>query len=356
MKRTIMLMAMALMVSVAFGQTVSQLIEKYKAMPGSEYEEKTRDSLLAEMLTDEELMAQGVSKEESAFFRKNLKRSEQVTLQLNDVLLESLSKDLQTLKGYELLMAVNENNAPDEDANLLQQMYSQILNPQSKVAVYGRVKKNMVDDVLIRLDIWNKVVLSHLDCKIKKESLSKVIQLGDDRSIVELETDDVVDDMKDVLEDVKNGNVLFVINGEEHPDFHSAEEARDYMINNGIHCNIESWVIGTRSVKEKYPNTDRKVVIEYSATKVEDGNVLIVIEGKEHPELNSEKEAEEYMKSNGIKWNNKYTMERSMVKKKYPHTDKKYAIEYSLKSNEDILREDAAFDPNVGEWHYVDEE
>ena len=84
--------------------------------------------------------------------------------------------------------------------------------------------------------------------------------------------------------------------------------------------------------------------------------MLIVIEGKEHPELNSEKEAEEYMKSNGIKWNNKYTMERSMVKKKYPHTDKKYAIEYSLKSNEDILREDAAFDPNVGEWHYVDEE
>ena len=255
MKRTIMLMAMALMVSVAFGQTVSQLIEKYKAMPGSEYEEKTRDSLLAEMLTDEELMAQGVSKEESAFFRKNLKRSEQVTLQLDSVQQEALNRDIQSLQGYELLIAVNENNAPDEDANLLQQMFSQVLNPQSKVAVYGRVKKNMVDDVLIRWDIWNKVVLSHLDCKIKKESLSKVIQLGDDWSIVERETDDVVD-MKDVLEDVKNGNVLFVINGEEHPDFHSAEEARDYMINNGIHCNIESWVIGTRSVKEKYPNTD----------------------------------------------------------------------------------------------------
>ena len=354
MKKVILSMAMALMVSVAFGQTVSQLIEKYKAVPGSEYEEKTRDSLLAEMLTDEELMAQGVGKEESAFIRKNLKRSEQVTLQLDSVQQEALNRDIQLLQGYELLMAVNENNAPDEEANILQQMFSQVLNPQSKVAVYGRVKKNMVDDVLIRWDIWNKVVLGHIDCKIKKESLSKVIQLGDDWSIVERETDDVVD-VKDVLKEVEAGNVLFVIHGKEYPDFHSTEEARDYMINNGIHWNIESWVIGT-SVKEKYPNTDRKVVIEYSATKVEDGNVLIVIEGKEHPELNSEKEAEEYMKSNGIKWNNKYTMERSMVKKKYPHTDKKYAIEYSLKSNEDILREDAAFDPNVGEWHYVDEE
>ena len=69
-------MAMALMVSVAFGQTVSQLIEKYKAVPGSEYEEKTRDSLLAEMLTDAELMAQGVGTDARPSLRQKLTRRE----------------------------------------------------------------------------------------------------------------------------------------------------------------------------------------------------------------------------------------------------------------------------------------
>ena len=304
MKKVILSMAMALMVSVAFGQTVSQLIEKYKAMPGSEYEEKTRDSLLAEMLTDEELMAQGVSKEESAFIRKNLKRSEQVTLQLDSIQQEVLNRDIQALKGYELLMVVNENNAPDEEANILQQMFSHVLNPQSKVAVYGRVKKNMVDDVLIRWDIWNKVVLSHLDCKIKKESLSKVIQLGDDWSIVERETDDVVD-MKDVLEDVKNGNVLFVINGEEHPELHSLDEAKAYMDAKDFHFNNESWIVGS-AVKEKYPNTDKKVVIEWwnrsdfskmsaEEMKKEIMNCVILLNGKYRPEFHNEDEVIKYL-------------------------------------------------------------
>ena len=351
MKRTIILMAMALMVSVAFGQTVNKLIEKYRQLPNAQYMDTSKETL---KFYDEN-PDPALTEKERAQLKKNFKMSETVQLEkVDEEQLAQLEEDIKALKGYEMLFVTNKNGGSDEDANVLRQMMSEVFNPTIKLQCYGKVKGNKVSDLLMKVKAWETVVLMHIDTKVEKELVVKSIMEKEAVSYEQENGGDVVD-MKDVLEDVKNGNVLFVINGEEHPDFHSAEEARDYMINNGIHWNIESWVIGT-SVKEKYPNTDRKVVIEYSATKVEDGNVLIVIEGKEHPELNSEKEAEEYMKSNGIKWNNKYTMERSMVKKRYPHTDKKYAIEYSLKSNEDILREDAAFDPNVGEWHYVDEE
>ena len=72
-----------------------------------------------------------------------------------------------------------------------------------------------------------------------------------------------VTDMKDVVKDAKDGNVLFVIDGKEIPELHSFEEAKEYMEKNNFHFNNESWVVGA-AVKEKYPNTDRKVVIEYT--------------------------------------------------------------------------------------------
>ena len=84
----------------------------------------------------------------------------------------------------------------------------------------------------------------------------------DDLVIDDDDNDGEVVEMKDVLEEVKNGNVLFVINGKEYPDLHSTEEAAKYMEENDIHFNVESWVVGG-AVKEKYPNTDKKVVIEF---------------------------------------------------------------------------------------------
>jgi hypothetical protein len=74
--------------------------------------------------------------------------------------------------------------------------------------------------------------------------------------------------LKAVLEEVKKGNVLIVINGKEYPDLHSTEDAAKYMEANDIHFNVESWIVGG-AVKEKYPNTDKKVVIEFSRSDKE---------------------------------------------------------------------------------------
>ena len=260
MKKIILSMAMLLCVGSMLGQTAEKLIAKWKAMPGAQYEntEVTGDSI--GMVSDGEMAANGLSEEEIAFIRKNFKGTEQVTMEADSVLMETLDKDIQSLKGYELLMVLNENNAPDEEGNIFQQLMSQVMNPQSKLSVYGKEKKDVVEDVLVRWDIWNKVVLAHLDCKIKKVSLEKVF--SDDVVRFDRDEDDAVD-MKEMVKEVEAGNVLIVINGQEHPELHSTKEADEWMRAQDISWNHETWVVGG-AVKEKYPHTDKKVVIEFT--------------------------------------------------------------------------------------------
>ena len=71
--------------------------------------------------------------------------------------------------------------------------------------------------------------------------------------------------MDDITKDMEKGNVLFVIDGKELPELRSMKEAIEYMEKNNFHFNNESWIVGS-AVKEKYPNTNKKVVIEFSRT------------------------------------------------------------------------------------------
>jgi len=262
MKKLLLSMAMLLCVGSAMGQTVNKLIEKWKAIEGAQYQEVTRDSLLKEMVKDDELVVRGISEKEIAFLKKNLKRLEQVTLKLDEDQRKELDEDIKAVKGYELLFVVNENDEPEDGGNLLQQMWNQVMTSKSQISVYGKVEKNVVDGVLLRWDIWNQVVLGHLDGKMKVEILSKALSL--DGGLVEIDRneDDVVD-MKKVLKEVKAGNVLFVMDGEEHPELHSVNEAKAYMDSINFHHSHETWIVGG-GVKEKYPHTDKKVVIEFT--------------------------------------------------------------------------------------------
>ena len=94
---------------------------------------------------------------------------------------------------------------------------------------------------------------------------------GDSDDEDENEDDDDSDaiDMKDVLAAEAAGEALIVINGKEFPELHSAKEASEYMKANDLWCNHENWIVGD-AVKEKYPNTDKKVVIEFSRTEKEE--------------------------------------------------------------------------------------
>ncbi len=259
--KQLFIIAMLLIACTIQAQTAAKLIEKYKAFPGAEYLNTTEESLKQR---DSDL-----TPEENAKMKKNFKKSEQVQIQnLDEEQLAQIEQDIKALKGYELLFTANKNTSYDESQNIIKNMLAEVMNPPSvKVRCYGKVKGKTVSDLLVRLEWLNTVALSHIDTKIDRDLMTKAL-MADGALVTEFDDDGEVVEMKDVLEEVKKGNVLFVINGKECPDLHSTEEAAKYMEENDYHFNVESWVVGG-AVKEKYPNTDRKVVIEFSRSDKE---------------------------------------------------------------------------------------
>lgn len=258
MKQIFLSFIMLLCVGSAFGQTVDKLMAKWKTIEGAEYSETTEETRKS-IEESREKGSAGLSKEDYDFVMKNLKKVEQIQMTLDEDQMAQLANDLQALKGYETLFMQNDNKEPEEGKNMIQNMINQTFNANYQMRFYGRVKGNIVNDLLIRWDIWGKVVLAHLDGKIKKDLILKSILGGD---LVNFEEDEDAVNMKDVAKEVKDGNALIVINGEEHPELHSTKEAHEYMKANDIWCNNEMWIVGD-AVKEKYPNTDKKVVIEF---------------------------------------------------------------------------------------------
>ena len=262
MKKTLLSLTILFCVGNAFGQTIDKLIAKWKTIDGAEYQETTAATRKS-MEESREKESAGLSKKDYDFILKNFKKAEQLQMTLNEDQMAQLANDLQALKGYETLFMQNDNKEPEEGKNLVQNMINQTFNPNFQLRIYGKVKGNTVNDPLIRWDIWGKVVLAHLDGKVKKDLMLKSIIGCDWGDLVNFEEDEDAVNMKDVVKEVEDGNVLFVINGEEHPELHSLKEAREYMNNTGFYFDYESWVVGG-AVKEKYPHTDKKVVIEWS--------------------------------------------------------------------------------------------
>ena len=249
---------MLLCVGSAFGQTLDKLMAKWKTIEGVEYKESTEETRKS-IEESKEKGTGGLSKEDYDFMLKNFKKAEQLQMTLDDDKQEQLAKDLSGLKGYETLFMQNENKEPEEGKNIIQNMINQTFSPNFQMRVFGKMKGNVVNDLLIRWDIWGKVVLVHIDGKFKKDLMMRSILGGD---LVNFEEDENSIDMKDVAKEVRNGNALFVINGEEHPELHSEKDAIEYMSAHNITFNNENWIVGG-AVKEKYPNTDKKVVIEF---------------------------------------------------------------------------------------------
>lgn len=260
MKQVLLSIMMLLCVGNAFGQTPAKLIEKYKALPGAVYENTTNESLKGLEEGDTILSADEIAK-----LKKHFKKSEQVQIQnVSEEQLAEINEDIKALKNYELLFETVRNAGSEslgDSANVVKQKISDFLNPTVKMRCYGKADGKMVSDLLIRLDIWNTVALSYIDTKIDRDIWMKL----QERSSFSTsdDDDDSSVDMKETLKDVEKGNVLIVINGEEHPELHSTKEAEEYMRQQQISFNHQNWIVG-KAVKEKYPHTKKNVVIEFS--------------------------------------------------------------------------------------------
>ncbi len=276
MKKNILSLIVLLSVGSAYSQTAEKLIAKYKALPGAKYENTTKESLEGLEKEDSILSAEDIAK-----LKKYFKKSEQVQIQnASEELLDQINKDIKALKGHELLFETSRNIESELSENALLQMVSDFLNPSFKMQCYGKVEGKIISDLLMRVDAWGTVALSHIDTKIDRDIWMRVLEKYNDATIDNEEADNNEEaedkaegaynivDMKSVLQEVKNGDALIVINSKEYPELHTTKEASEYMKAHNIWFNNMSWVVGD-AVKEKYPNTDKKVVIEYSQKEEE---------------------------------------------------------------------------------------
>ena len=178
MKQLLLSLTMLLCVGNAFGQTPAKLIEKYKAIPGAVYENTTQQSL--KDLDKEDSI---LSVEEIAKLKKYFKKSEQVQIQnVSEELLAQINKDIKALKNHELLFETIRNAGSETSENsgepnkLFTKMISDFLNPSIKFQCYDKVEGNMVSDLLLRVDIWNTVAISHIDTKIDRDIWMKAME------------------------------------------------------------------------------------------------------------------------------------------------------------------------------------
>ena len=296
MKQILLSLVLLFCVGSAFGQTVEKLIAKYKALPGAVYENTTKQSF-----KDLKGLNSILSANEIAKLKKHFKKSEQVQIQnISEDQLERINKDIKALKNHELLFETIRNAGSEslgDSANTIKKMFADVLNPSVKMQCYGKVDGKMVSDLLIRVDVWNTVVLGYIDAQIDRDiwmkalENSKIAANDDDeakmkegkeaKESMESLFDGIgnIADMKDVLKDAENDDVLIVINGKEHPELHSTKDAAEYMKEHNIWFNNESWIVGD-AVKEKYPKTNKKVVIEFSRNDKKVSNINKEIEFK----------------------------------------------------------------------------
>lgn len=163
MKNLLLTLTMLLCVSGAFGQTSDRLMKKYKAMPNAKYEENTEE-VRKYVEENKNEGALGLTGKDYDFVLKHFMKSEYVELVMDDNQTRDLQKDIEALKGYELLVVQNDHKET---------------TPNYRIFVYGKVKGDNVKDLLVRCDISGKTVLQHFDCKVKKDLMVKATLDGD---------------------------------------------------------------------------------------------------------------------------------------------------------------------------------
>ena len=260
MKKILLSLALLLSVGSAFGQNVDKLFEKYKAMPKTQYVENTEKV----RLHIKEMKKQGdpnISKKDFDYMLKSFMKSEQLEMRLDVDQKKQLEQELQALDGYEMLYMLNNNHQDGVTVikvidNTLKAVPSN--NPDSQIYYYAKVNGDMVEDILIRTCIFNKVVLTHFNCKTRKDIVQKDIFNGGFIATFGEDEDALIGEAVELL---KQGNWLFVFNGEENPELRTEEAVNDFIKSKGVEDGEQTWYVGEALMKH-YPNTDRKIVVE----------------------------------------------------------------------------------------------
>ena len=160
------------------GQSVTQ-----EESRNEEQENFLQQNTTQQSLKDLEKEDSILSADEIAKLKKHFKKSEQVQIQnVSEELLDQINKDIKALKNHELLFETIRNTGkgtsevPVKTGKLFAEVVNDLLNPSIKFQCYGKVEGNMVSDLLLRVDIWNTVAISHIDTKIDRDIWMKALE------------------------------------------------------------------------------------------------------------------------------------------------------------------------------------
>ena len=240
MKQLFLSLMMLLCVGSTFGQTADKLMKKYKGMKGVQYENITKKivNMKEEDSPDMYRASRGLTKVEYL--------SGVLSLDKTGI----LQKDLDALKGFERVY-IEKHNSNDGSLSMLKGDYKLFNNIQYYAVEDGEYFKELIARIDADANVGNIVTLIHMKGSIKQEDVPLMIQMEESHDV-------------NIKEEEKNENVLIVINGQEFPNLNSAKEADEWMKARGIRWNHQNTIVGESAVKEKYPNTDKKVAIEFS--------------------------------------------------------------------------------------------
>ena len=172
MKKILLSLALLLCVCSTFGQDARKLVEKWKATEGAKYEVKTEEVRKA-LEENKKNGLYGISKENYDFTLKSFKSSSELRLELDNKQKQQLAVDLQSMKGYEMLVLEN-NNENEQEKSIRQD----IITPNYQLQIYGKIKGGIISDMLFRCDVLDTVVLQSFDGKMRKEDLLNSIFKG----------------------------------------------------------------------------------------------------------------------------------------------------------------------------------
>ena len=172
MKRTMILMAMALMVSVAFGQTADKLIKKYKGMKGVQYENVTKRVQNMKEKDDPKMYAasRGITLVEylSGVMSKNKA--------------EQLQQELDALEGFKRVYH-EKHNSNESPLSMLRGNFKLFYNVQYYAVEDGENFKEVIARIDADANKGNIVTLIHLKGQMKQEDVADFIQIEEESDV-----------------------------------------------------------------------------------------------------------------------------------------------------------------------------
>ena len=262
--------------------TANDIIRKYKAVPEVFYQDMTSEYLAAQQRSYEMMGHEYIPQDVWDAYLKGLKTYETIMIMpirepFDEEKQKELWNDLEKMKGYELVHGIREDSIPIVTNHPFKDALEVLFPTKSGNAkVYAKTEGNRLLDVILYGQYQNYGVILHRAYETPKDVLNKYVEC--------------------------------LI-----PMTEAVNAQREEMA----------------KARAKADSEDIYNIVK-TLEALEEGDCLVVIGGKQHPELKSEEEARAWMEKNNVRFQIENILTGDNLKAKYPDTDKTVVYEFIL--------------------------